>query len=489
MNPIAPRRAAMSLPALLLLATGLPAPRLPAAAPAFVAQAAPADEEVARLLAAAAEAQRAEDAAKAEELLRAALDRAPAHPDVHVALGRHLYVNGQGAEGLGLLWRAVELASRHVAAAQTLAEALLAEADYYVEQGDAGNADASVARADEQLARVEPEEGAQTPAFQALRVRVLMRIDGQGEAAFARAFALAKADPTDLERHALLVEAAGSGRGFDAALAWYDEGTQPAWQIEWFAAGCLAARATWNFNHYLDDERAFADYVAAEKRMELAGKLRPEYHDAAGERISFYRSWSGWIRHRQERLDEAFELFNAAWGRVPQNENAISGMFWVAGRWYELGELEKAREGYRVLCSLAPQRSEFWNNYGLICRDTGHYEESFRAYRKAMELLPDDPRIVNDCALILQYHLRRDLDLAELWLIRAEDLARANLAAAENDGDDARATEQRLILGDALVNLARLYGEQQKMAEAAEHWNELRALDPTRDELPENGSR
>jgi tetratricopeptide (TPR) repeat protein len=316
-----------------------------------------------------------------------------------------------------------------------------------------------------------------------------MRIERGGEEAFARAFALAKADPTELERHALLVEAAAVGQGFDAALAWYDEGTQPPWQVEWFAAGCLAARATWNFNHYVDDDKAFADYAAAEQRMVLSAKLRPEFVEAASERVSYYRSWSGWIRHRQDRLDEAFDLFNHAWGRHPQNENAISGMFWVCGRWYDVGELEKAREGYRVLCSLVPERSEFWNNYGLICRDTGHYEESFRAYRKAMELLPDDPRIVNDCALILQYHLRRDLDQAELWLIRAEDLARANLAAAENDGDEARATEQRLILGDALVNLARLYGEQQKMAEAGEHWNELRAVDPTREELPENSGR
>jgi tetratricopeptide (TPR) repeat protein len=444
---------------------------------------------VARLLAAAADAQAAEDAAKAEELLRLALDVDPTSTDVHVALGRHLYVNGQGAEGIGLLWRAVELDAKHVVAGQTLAEALLAEADYYVEQGDTSNADASVARADEQLARLDAEPEAQRLAFQSLRVRVLMRVDGQGEAAFERAFALAKADPSDLERHALLVEAAGVGRGFDAALAWYDEGTQPTWQVEWFAAGCLAARATWNFNNYVDDEKAFDDYEAAEKRMQMAGRLRPDYFDAASERVSYYRSWSGWIRHREERLDEAFELFNSAWGRHPLNENAVSGMFWVAGKWYELGEMEKAREGYRVLCSLAPDRSEFWNNYGLICRDTGHYEESFRAYRKAMELLPDDPRIVNDCALILLYHLRRDLDQAELWLIRAEDLSRANLAAAENEGDEARVTEQRLILGDALVNLARLYGEQQKMAEAAEHWNELRALDSTRDELPENRGR
>lgn len=446
-------------------------------------------DQVAKLLAQAADAAADDDAAKAEELLRAALDLAPTDADVHVALGRHLYSNGQSAEGLGLLWRATELAPKHVGAAQTLAEMLLAEADWSVEQGDSSSADANVARADEALARVQDEPAAQDIKFQMLHVRVLMRIESRGEEAFARAFALAKADPADLERHALLVDAAAVGQGFDAALAWYDEGSQPAWQVEWFAAGCLAARATWNFNHYVDDEQAFADYAAAERRMLLAGRLRPEFFAAASERVSYYRSWSGWIRHRQERLDEAFDLFVAAWGREPQNENAITGMFWVCGRWYDTGAMEQAREGYRQLCSLAPERSEFWNNYALICRDTGAYEESFRAYRKAMALLPDDPRIINDCALILQYHLHRDLDQAERWYIQAEDLARANLRQALNDGDEARAAEQKAIVGDALINLARLYGEQQKMAEAGEHWNELRELDPTREELPENGGR
>lgn len=454
------------------------------------AAAAPAQEqltEATRLaLEQATTAEAAGDAARAEELLRAALDGDPRSVALHVALGRLLYVNGNGAEGLGLLWRSTELGPKDVAAAGTLADALLAERDFYESEGDTANADANLQRAKEVLDRVKGEPGAIAADYRTRRVRVLLRIDGGGEEAYALAAGLLDEAPDDLERHALLNEAAAAGRAIDAALAWYDAHELEPWVAAWFRAGLLAARATYNYNNFIDDQKARADYVAAEQQMELAARANPEFFDAASERISFYRSWSGWIFHRQERYEEAFDLFISAWGRNPANDNAITGVFWICGRWYELGKLEAAREGYRQLCTLAPQRAEFWNNYALLCRDTGEYEESFKAYRRTLELTPDDPRIVNDCALLLQYHLKRDLDLAERWYIRAEDLSRANLDAAVNEGDEGRAAEQRAILGDALVNLARLYGDQGKLAESAEHWNELRAVDSSRDELPEN---
>ena len=434
----------------------------------------------------AAAAEAAGEAVRAEELLRAALDGDERSVALHVALGRFLYVNGNGAEGLGLLWRATELGPKDVAAAGTLADALLAERDFYESEGDTANADANLLRAKEVLDRVRNEPAARDSDYRTRRVRVLLRVDGGGEEAYALAAGLLEEAPDDLERHALLNEAAAAGRAIDAALAWYDAHETEPWVAAWFRAGLLAARATANYNNFVDDEKARADYIAAEEQMQLAARANPEFFDAASERISFYRSWSGWILHRQERYEEAFDLFISAWGRNPANDNAITGVFWICGRWYELGNLDAAREGYRQACTLAPQRPEFWNNYALLCRDTGHYEESFKAYRRTLELTPDDPRIVNDCALILQYHLKRDLDLAERWYIRAEDLSRANLAVAENEGDVGRAAEQRAILGDALVNLARLYGDQGKIAESAEHWNELRAIDPTRDELPEN---
>jgi Flp pilus assembly protein TadD len=230
------------------------------------------------------------------------------------------------------------------------------------------------------------------------------------------------------------------------------------------------------------------DYLDADKLVLESARLNPEIFDAASERASFYRSWAGWVRYtRQQRTEEAWDLFVSACGRDPTNNNAVEGLSWVGARLYEAGDLDQARELYRQACMVAPERADFWNNYGLICRDTGHFEESFRAYRRSMALAPDDPRIINDTALILLYHLHRDLDQAEKWFIRGEDLSRARLEQAKADGDDGAIAEQRGVVGDCLCNLARLYSEQGRMQEAAENWNELRDVDATRPELPENG--
>lgn len=449
----------------------------------------PSQDAVAQALREAAAAEESGEIERAQQLLRDALDGAPRDVALHSELGRLLYAQGETAEGLGLLWRAVELGPRDVPAATALARALLAEREWFESQGDTMNADANLERARDVVAKVKAEPAAREPGFRMLRVRLLLGAEGGGEEAFALAGELAQEAPDALERHGLYVEAATAAHAFDRALAWYDAAGLEPWIAAWYGAEVLAARATFNFNHWIDDAKSVADYDAAALRITGAARLHPEIFDAASERISFYRSWSGWVLHRQDRLEEAMERFVAAWGRNPANENAITGAFWVCGRWHDLGELEKEREGYRVVCQLAPARPEFWNNYGLVCRDTGHYEESYRAYRRALELAPDDPRLVNDCALLLQYHLHRDLDLAELWYVRAEDLSRANFAAARADGDEARAEEQRAILGDALVNLARLFADQGRHVESAEHWNELRAVAPERPELPENQGR
>jgi len=446
-----------------------------------------AGRRVAELLQQAAAAEGMGNAAEAESLLRAALDAAPADARAVTALGRFLCAQDQGAEGLALLYRALELDPGRLEAVLALADALLAERDWYFEQGDAGNADAQLTRARELLdGRVRAGIGSRELDLR--RVRVLSRGDDGAAEAFAIARALVTAEPGDQESLAALVDAATAARTFDEALELLARAGSPPWLEAWFSASTRAARATWNFNHYGDDELAVQDYLAADALVLAAARMNPEVFEAASERASFYRSWAGWVRYtRQQRTEEAWDLFMSAHGRNPDNDNAIEGLAWVGARLYEAGDLAQARELYRQACTIAPERSDFWNNYGLLCRDTGQFEESFRAYRRGMALSPDDPRIVNDCALILQYHLHRDLDLAERWYIEAEDLSRARLEAARRDGDEGAIGEQRLVLGDVLTNLARLFADQGRMQESAEHWNELREVDATRPELPENG--
>jgi (p)ppGpp synthase/HD superfamily hydrolase len=106
------------------------------------------------------------------------------------------------------------------------------------------------------------------------------------------------------------------------------------------------------------------------------------------------------------------------------------------------------------------------------------------AYQELIRLYP-----TSEYAAQSQEQMKTVLDnLAEHEFIRAEDLVRAQFTAAQQGDDEGALASTRSVLGDVLVNLARLYSEQGRMQEAGEHWNELRAVDPGRPELPENGA-
>jgi len=67
----------------------------------------------------------------------------------------------------------------------------------------------------------------------------------------------------------------------------------------------------------------------------------------------------------------------------------------------------------------------------LEARARDHFEHSYAAYQAAVELSPDDVRIVNDTALIAVYHLGRDLDRAEELLMRCVELGAEQTAGQE----------------------------------------------------------
>jgi len=116
---------------------------------------------------------------------------------------------------------------------------------------------------------------------------------------------------------------------------------------------------------------------------------------------------------------------------------------------------------------------QFYNNAGLAARDLGAsvakqdpaqaaalWERSYGYYKKAVELVPDDPRIVNDCGLMLVYHLHRDLDQAKAMFERAIELGEAQLAALPDDaGEDQRNFLEEAV-GDAYQNLGVMARQQ-----------------------------
>lgn len=126
-------------------------------------------------------------------------------------------------------------------------------------------------------------------------------------------------------------------------------------------------------------------------------------------------------------------------------------------------------------------RADWWNNLGFFCRESGRYEESYQAYRRSIELAPENVRYVNDTGLILLYHLDRDLDEAERLFRRAIDLGDQQYASAKDD--PALEPELRSAYGDALLNLGRLATKQRRFDDAAGAFQRLAELDGERFDL------
>lgn len=98
-----------------------------------------------------------------------------------------------------------------------------------------------------------------------------------------------------------------------------------------------------------------------------------------------------------------------------------------------------------IMTRMKPDEARYWNNLGLFLRDAGEalelerpapreedlqplWEQAYAAYEHTLELEPDNAGYLNDTAVMLQYHLNRDLDRAAEMYARAAELAAAELA-------------------------------------------------------------
>lgn len=123
-----------------------------------------------------------------------------------------------------------------------------------------------------------------------------------------------------------------------------------------------------------------------------------------------------------------------------------------------------------------PDRWGFvYNNAALPARDLGVqraaegkaseamelWERSYRYYEKAVQLSPDDARIVNDCGLMLIYHLNRDFGRARELFERAIAVGQPQLDAMPADADRRERELLEEAIGDAWQNIAVLLRRHQ----------------------------
>ena len=97
-----------------------------------------------------------------------------------------------------------------------------------------------------------------------------------------------------------------------------------------------------------------------------------------------------------------------------------------------------------IMTRADPEVARYWNNLGLFLRDYGEalvdetpaprdedleplWESAYAAYRRTLELEPDNAGYLNDTAVMLHYHLERDYDEALAMYDRAFELAEAEL--------------------------------------------------------------
>ncbi len=126
----------------------------------------------------------------------------------------------------------------------------------------------------------------------------------------------------------------------------------------------------------------------------------------------------------------------------------------------------------RVLARHPDQWGFVYNNAALAARDLGVkverdgdsarakelWETSYRYYEKAVGLWPDDARTINDCGLMLVYHLGRGYDRARECFDQAIELGTEQLAAMDESTDPGARENLEEAVGDAYQNIAVLLG-------------------------------
>jgi len=92
-----------------------------------------------------------------------------------------------------------------------------------------------------------------------------------------------------------------------------------------------------------------------------------------------------------------------------------------------------------------------------VARDVQAYEESWRAYEKAVALRPEDANLLNDGAVILHYYLHRDYDKAQEMYEKAIEISTALLAAPDKLSADQleSARKAKREATDNMANLAK----------------------------------
>ncbi len=122
---------------------------------------------------------------------------------------------------------------------------------------------------------------------------------------------------------------------------------------------------------------------------------------------------------------------------------------------FKADRLPESRDLNHILAKVKAT-APHWNNYAFLCRETGKFEDSLSAYQNALSLDPDSPQLLNDTAVILQYHLptRENLTMAATYYRRV--LVEATRVLNDPKASDEKKTRTRQARQDATGNLKKM---------------------------------
>jgi len=131
---------------------------------------------------------------------------------------------------------------------------------------------------------------------------------------------------------------------------------------------------------------------------------------------------------------------------------------------YGAGRLDAARDISHVLAAVLDTAQQ-WNNYAFLCRETKMYKESLAAYENALQVAPEDPQLMNDAAVILDFHLGTTEQIRQAETVHQRLMTTRRMVAYRAAPQDAEALAEQAKRN--LRRAAEMYDEAQRLADRA----------------------
>jgi tetratricopeptide (TPR) repeat protein len=198
--------------------------------------------------------------------------------------------------------------------------------------------------------------------------------------------------------------------------------------------------------------------AAMRRGEELSAAQSPDADDAYRAAAKF---WAAYLEPRATVYAGSLRQSADAGAGIAQR---LTWLAWKAG--FGFGQNDQAAAIMRCVVQVTPEDGFAWSNLGLYLRDHAErltraredagalIEEARAAYARAYALLPEDPQVMNDYAVIHHYYLHDEDEMVKDLYRRA--MERAQKMLDEGGMDQADQVRIGTALQDATNNLRKL---------------------------------